>query len=49
MEVMEPDVSKWNKRIVTIMQVESPISVENSEAIALVHGTWQCDGAGISK
>jgi 2-keto-3-deoxy-L-rhamnonate aldolase RhmA len=38
MEVMEPDVKEWNKRIVTIMQVESPRSVENAEAIARVPG-----------
>lgn len=37
-EVMEPDVDEWNKRIVVILQVESPTGVENSEAIARVPG-----------
>lgn len=37
-EVLEADIDKWNKRIVTIMQIESPEAIENAEAIATVPG-----------
>jgi len=38
MEMIERDVNEWNKRIVTIMQIETPEAVENAEAIANVTG-----------
>src|SRR5678815_4573591 len=37
-EIIEADLDEWNKRIVTIMQIETPQAVENAEAIAAVPG-----------
>jgi len=37
-ERIETDLDEWNKRIVTIMQIETPEAVENAEAIAGVPG-----------
>lgn len=37
-EMMEADLNEWNKRMVTIMQIETPKAVENAEAIASVPG-----------
>lgn len=38
MDYLEKDLEKWNRRIVTIMQIETPQGVENAEAIARVPG-----------
>jgi len=38
MERMEKDLSEWNKRIVTIMMIETPEALQNAEAIASVEG-----------
>jgi 2-keto-3-deoxy-L-rhamnonate aldolase RhmA len=38
MERIEEDLNEWNKRIVTIMMIETPEAVENAEAIAQVPG-----------
>jgi len=38
MEKIETDLDEWNKRIVTIMQIETPEAVENAQAIADVPG-----------
>ena len=35
---VEPDPNEWNKRMVTIMMIETPQAVENAEAIANVKG-----------
>jgi 4-hydroxy-2-oxoheptanedioate aldolase len=35
---VEDDVAEWNKRIVTVMMVETPRAVENAAAIAAVSG-----------
>ncbi len=37
-ERIEPDTDEWNKRIVTMVQIETPEAVENAEAIAQVPG-----------
>lgn len=37
-ERIEPDVAEWNRRIVTVLQVETPEGVANAEAIARVPG-----------
>jgi 2-keto-3-deoxy-L-rhamnonate aldolase RhmA len=38
MERVEPDVNEWNKRVVTIMQIETPTGLKNAEAIVQVPG-----------
>ncbi len=38
MERVEEDLSEWNKRIMTVMMIETPEGVENAEAIAGVPG-----------
>ena len=37
-ERIEEDVAEWNRRIVTVLQVETPEGVRNAEAIARVPG-----------
>ncbi len=37
-EIVEPDHDEWNKRIITIMMIETPLALENAEAIANVEG-----------
>ncbi len=37
-EIIEKDIDEWNKRIVTIMMIETPQAIENAEAIANVDG-----------
>jgi 4-hydroxy-2-oxoheptanedioate aldolase len=37
-ERIEPDTAAWNRRIVTVMQIESPEGVANAEEIARVPG-----------
>jgi 2-keto-3-deoxy-L-rhamnonate aldolase RhmA len=37
-ERIEPSTDEWNKRIVTMVQIETPEAVENAEAIANVPG-----------
>jgi len=37
-ERIEEDVAEWNRRIVTVLQVETPAGVANAEAIARVPG-----------
>ena len=37
-ERIEEDVAEWNRRIVTVLQVETPVGVANAEAIARVPG-----------
>ena len=38
MERIEPSLAEWNRRIVTVMQLETPEAIENAEAIARVPG-----------
>ncbi len=38
MECIEPDTDAWNRRIVTVMMIETPEAVDNAEAIARVPG-----------
>ncbi len=37
-ERIEPEVAEWNRRVVTVLQVETPEGVANAEAIARVPG-----------
>jgi 2-keto-3-deoxy-L-rhamnonate aldolase RhmA len=37
-EVIEADTDEWNRRVVTVMMIESPLAVQNAEAIANVLG-----------
>ncbi len=37
-ERIEPSLEEWNKRVVTVMQLETPEAVQNAEAIANVPG-----------
>jgi 4-hydroxy-2-oxoheptanedioate aldolase len=37
-ERIEPDVAEWNRRTVTVLQIETPEGVANAEAIARVPG-----------
>jgi len=37
-ERIEPSLDEWNKRILTVMQIETPEGVENAEAIASLPG-----------
>ena len=37
-ERIQPDLNEWNRRIVTVLQVETPEGVANAEAIARVPG-----------
>ncbi len=37
-ECVEKDVGEWNKRVVTIMMIETPEAMKNAEAIANVPG-----------
>lgn len=37
-ESVSTDIAEWNKRIMTVMMIETPQGVENAEAIANVHG-----------
>jgi 2-keto-3-deoxy-L-rhamnonate aldolase RhmA len=37
-EIIEKDTAEWNKRIMTIMMIETPEAIENAEAIANVDG-----------
>jgi 4-hydroxy-2-oxoheptanedioate aldolase len=38
MEMIEGDLDEWNKRIVTVLQLETPEAVQNAELIAKVPG-----------
>ena len=38
MELLHPDTDEWNRRIVTVMMVETPRAIDNAEAIARVPG-----------
>jgi 4-hydroxy-2-oxoheptanedioate aldolase len=37
-EAIEPDPDEWNRRIVTVMQIETPEGLKNAEAIAALPG-----------
>ena len=37
-EIIEKDTDEWNKRILTIMMIETPEAIENAEAISSVDG-----------
>jgi 4-hydroxy-2-oxoheptanedioate aldolase len=37
-ERLEPDPIEWNRRVVTVMQIETPEGLENADAIAAVPG-----------
>jgi 4-hydroxy-2-oxoheptanedioate aldolase len=37
-ECLEKDLDEWNRRIVTVMQIETPEGIKNAEAIARVPG-----------
>jgi 4-hydroxy-2-oxoheptanedioate aldolase len=37
-ERIEPDLNEWNKRMTTVMMIETPEAIQNAEAIASVPG-----------
>jgi 4-hydroxy-2-oxoheptanedioate aldolase len=37
-EFMEPSTDEWNRRVVVVLTIETPLAIENAEAIARVDG-----------